>query len=71
MENRMGLIQKLVMNEKGEMSLTKIGIIMAAIGGALTASPLPPVEITAVIGKWLLAVGGGCSALGGLSKVGR
>ena len=71
MQEKMNIAEKLILNEKGEISLTKIGIILAAIGGALTTTPLPPVEITGIIAKWLIAIGGMCSALGALSKRGR
>lgn len=67
----MSLAQKLFCNEKGEISLTKVGVILAALGAALASNPLPPPEVTAAIAKYLMAFGAMFTALGGLSKRGR
>lgn len=63
------LSDKLFKNEHGEISLTKVGVIAAAVGGALAANPIAPV--VAIVAKYLIALGSMCGALGALSKKGR
>lgn len=60
---------KMFLNEHGEVSLTKIGVVFTAIGTALLANP--PVAIVVVIAKYLITFGGMFAALGALSKFGR
>jgi hypothetical protein len=67
----MTIFQKLFYNEKGEFSLTKIGVYCSAIGTALMMQPLPPVNITQGIGAWLTAIGIALTGNGALSKMGR
>lgn len=63
------LADKLVRNKQGEISLTKVGLILASVGGSFLAAP--PAAIVAVIAKYIVGIGAMFTALGGLAKTER
>jgi len=64
-------LDKLLYNEKDEISLTKVGIVLGTVGGMLVMNPITPVAVTLIIGKYLTAIGTGLGVIGSLSKVER